>query len=375
MKIVIFGLTVTSSWGNGHATLWRGLCKALARRGHSVVFFEREVPYYAEQRDLPYLEGCWLNVYRDWAELLPIARKEVAEADVAMTTSYCCDAVAASDVILNSRARVKAFYDLDTPVTLDRLKAGEQVAYLPPQGLADFDLVLSYTGGRALDELQSRLGAKRVAPLYGHVDPAVHHPVPPVEAYRSDLSYLGTYAADRQAALEQLFIEPARRLAGKSFLIGGAQYPQDFPWTPNIRFVRHMPPPEHPAFFGSSRLTLNVTRKAMADYGHCPSGRLFEAAACGCPVLSDTWDGLDQFYVPGEEILIARSTDDSVAAMELTDAEIRRIARAARDRTMAEHTSERRAIDFEDAVEDALADLPPPAALAGSCDPVNASGR
>ena len=260
-------------------------------------------------------------------------------------------------MILNSRAAVKAFYDLDTPVTLDNLAAGEQVAYVPPQGLGDFDLVLSYTGGRALNELRDRLGARRVVPLYGHVDPAVHHPVAPTDVCRCDLSYLGTYAADRQAALEQLFIEPARRLPGKSFLIGGAKYPSDFPWTENIRFVRHMPPPEHPAFFSSSRLTLNVTRKAMADYGHCPSGRLFEAAACGCPVLSDTWDGLDEFYVPGAEILIARTFDDTVAAMELSDAEVRRIANAARERTLAEHTSERRAIDFEDAVEDTLAEV------------------
>jgi spore maturation protein CgeB len=357
MKVVIFGLTVTSSWGNGHATLWRGLCKALARRGHSVVFFEREVPYYAEQRDLDYLEGCWLNVYRDWADLLPVARREVADADVAMTTSYCYDAVAAADVILSSNAKVKAFYDLDAPVTLDNLRAGEQVAYIPPAGLGDFDLVLSYTGGRTLDELRERLGARRVAPLYGHVDPAVHHPVASVETFRCDLSYLGTYAADRQPALESLFIEPARRLPSRSFLIGGAKYPQDFPWTDNIRFLRHMPPPEHPPFFSSSGLTLNVTRKAMAEYGHCPSGRLFEAAACGCPVLSDWWDGLDQFYTPGEEILIARTPEDSVAALELSDREIKRIAGAARERTMAAHTSEQRAIDFEDVVEDTLAEV------------------
>jgi spore maturation protein CgeB len=152
--------------------------------------------------------------------------------------------------------------------------------------------------------------------------------------------------------LEQLFIEPARRLPPKRFLIAGAQYPQDFPWTDNIWFVKHLPPAEHPAFFCSSRLTLNVTRKAMADGGHCPSGRLFESAACGCPVLSDWWEGLDQFYEPGAEILIARTPEDSVAAMELSDEQIRRIALAARERTLAEHTSDQRARDLEDALED-----------------------
>ena len=358
MKIVIFGLTVTSSWGNGHATLWRGLCKALARRGHSVVFFERDVPYYAEQRDLPYLEGCWLDVYDDWGEVLPRARAEVADADVALTTSYCPDAVAAADVILNSRVPVKAFYDLDTPVTLDRLRAGEHVAYLPPRGLGDFDLVMSYTGGRALDEVRDRLGARNVVPLYGHVDPTVHHPVPPEDQYRCDLSYLGTYAPDRQAAVERLFIDPARRLPDKRFLIGGSMYPADFPWTDNLWFVKHMPPPLHPAFFSSSRLTLNVTRAAMAEFGHCPSGRLFEAAACGCPVLTDEWDGLGEFYEVGSEMLVARTADDVVAAMRLSDKELRQIADAARERTLTSHTSERRAADFEVAVQSATNAVP-----------------
>jgi spore maturation protein CgeB len=366
MKIVIFGLTVTSSWGNGHATLWRGLCKALARRGHSVVFFEREAPYYASQRDLPYLEGCWLDVYGAWDEVLPRVHRELADADVVMTTSYCPDAVAVADVMLGSRARLKVFYDLDTPVTLSRLSSGEPVAYLGPGGLADFDLVLSYTGGRALDELRVRLGARRVAPLYGHVDPATHHPVPPSSRYVSDLSYLGTYAGDRQAALEELFIEPARRLPERRFFIGGAQYPQDFPWTANIHFARHVPPPEHPAFFCSSRLTLNVTRRAMAEMGHCPSGRLFEAAACGCPLLSDWWEGLDHFYQPGTEILITRSAADTVDALQLSDAELRRIADAGRERTWAEHTSERRARDLEDLLHDALTTTP---GAATSADP------
>lgn len=348
MKLVIFGLTVTSSWGNGHATLWRGLCRAMARRGHSIVFFEREVPYYASQRDLAYLEGCWLDLYRDWAEVLARARREVADADVAISTSYCPDALDAAELILGSRARLKVFYDLDTPITLDRLRSGERVPYLPPRGLGDFDLVLSYTGGGALEELRSRLGARRALPLYGHVDPAAHHPVPPTEKYRCGLSYLGTYAADRQAALEALFLEPARRLPRQRFLIGGAQYPQDFPWTPNIYFVRHMPPAAHPPFYCSSRLTLNATRRAMAEMGHCPSGRLFEAAACGCPLVSDWWEGLGDFYEPGAEVLIARTPEETVAAMELSDRELGRIGAAARERTLAQHTSERRARDLEE---------------------------
>jgi spore maturation protein CgeB len=351
MKLVIFGLTISSSWGNGHATLWRGLCRALARRGHRVVFFEKDVPYYASHRDYSEIPGGELVLYRDWEEVLPRAQRELSDADVAMSTSYCPDAQPAADLLLSSPAGRKVFYDLDAPVTLDRVRAGENVDYIPAQGLADFDLVLSYTGGSALEDLKTRLGARRTAPLYGSVDPEAHRPVDPVEAYRADVSYLGTYAADRQGALEALFIEPARQLPGRRFVIGGAQYPADFPWTSNIFFVRHMPPAEHPAFYCSSRLTLNVTRRAMAEFGWCPSGRLFEAAACGVPILSDWWEGLDAFFTPGSEILIAKDTQEAMGAIQKSDEELRRIAQAARERTLAEHTAEQRVKELEEALE------------------------
>jgi spore maturation protein CgeB len=169
--------------------------------------------------------------------------------------------------------------------------------------------------------------------------------------YQADLSYLGTYAADRQSALEELFVEPARRAAHRRFVIGGAQYPESFPWASNIYFVRHLPPGEHPSFFSSSALTLNVTRRAMAEMGFCPSGRLFEAAACGVPILTDSWDGLDSFFSPDEEILITRSTDDTLAALDRPREELARIAAAARERTLSEHTADRRALDLETALD------------------------
>ncbi|HEU4559332.1 MAG TPA: glycosyltransferase, partial [Longimicrobium sp.] len=214
-----------------------------------------------------------------------------------------------------------------------------------------FDLVLSFTGGPALAELRTRLGARRTAPLYGHVDPDVHRPVPPLEGEFADVSYLGTYAADRQAALEALFIEPARRMPERRFLIAGAQYPHDFPWTDNVFFRRHLPPAEHPAFFCSSALTVNVTRRAMAEMGCCPSGRLFEAAACGVPILSDTWDGLSAFFTPGGEILTASTTDEAMEAISLPREELARIAAAARERVLAEHTSDVRARELEELLD------------------------
>jgi spore maturation protein CgeB len=309
------------------------------------VFYERDVPYYASARDLYQLERGELVLYPDWEGIRQRAKRDIADADVAMVTSYCPDALPATDIVVE-RSRLSVFYDLDTPITLMRLRRGEAVEYIGSAGLSNFDQVLSYTGGPALEELRSRLGARRVAPLYGHVDPDVHRPADPVERYRAHLSYLGTYAADRQAALRALFIEAAHMRPQRRFLMGGAQYPADFPWSSNIYFVRHLPPSEHPAFFSSSRMTLNVTRREMAEMGWCPSGRLFEAAACGTPVLSDDWDGLDFFFSPGREILVAKDTDDAVAALDLSDAEIRRIGRAARERALTEHTSTHRAAEL-----------------------------
>ncbi len=351
MKLLVFGLTISSSWGNGHATLWRGLAKALARQRHQLVFFERDVPYYAAARDLYDVPGGELVLYGEWNEIALHAQRHVLDADVAIVTSYGPDALVATDLIASHGRGLRVFYDLDTPVTLALLASGGNVPYVGGRGLVDFDLVLSYTGGAALAELRSRLGARRVAPLYGHVDPEVHRPAAPLPHYRADLSYLGTYSADRQSGLETFMINPARQRLERRFLIGGAQYPQDFPWSPNIYFVRHLPPTEHPAFFSSSRLTLNVTRAAMARCGWCPSGRLFEAAACGAPVLTDGWDGLDDFFTPGSEILVARTQADALAALDLDDGELARIGGAARERTLDQHTSARRAEELIAALE------------------------
>lgn len=353
MHVVVFGLTISSAWGNGHATPWRGLCRALSRRGHRVTFFERDVPYYAAHRDAPSPEGCDLRLYRDWDEVAATARRLIQSADVEIVTSYCPDAQCASDLLLDAASGLRVYYDLDAPVTLDRLERGERVDYVPRQGLAPFDLVLSFTGGAALDALRTQLGARAVEPLYGGVDPDAHRPVDAPAEECFDLTYLGTYAEDRQVALEALFIEPARQRPDCRFAIAGSQYPAaGFPWQPNIFYLSHMPPPDHPAFYCASRLTLNITRGAMARMGYCPSGRLFEAAACGTPIVSDWWVGLDTFFEPGAEILIARDTDDVLAAIAMSDEDRRRIGRAARERALAEHTAEARAKEFERYVGD-----------------------
>ena len=342
MNIVIFGLTVSSSWGNGHATLWRSLIKALLRRGHRVLFYEKDVPYYAGTRDLHELgAGGTLVLYGDFDELRGAASVELDRADLAICTSYCPDGAQAASLILHSKAAIKCFYDLDTPVTLDALAKNVPVSYLPADGLSGFDLVLSYTGGRALEELRTKLGARVVAALYGSVDPELHRPVPARAELACAVSYLGTYAEDRQDQLERLFMQPALALEQERFLIGGSQYPAGLTWPGNVEILKHLPPQDHSAFFSSSRLTLNITRRAMADYGYCPSGRLFEAAACGTPILSDP------FFVPGKEILVVRSAEEAIAATQRSDESLRQMGEAARSRALREHTGEARILELE----------------------------
>ncbi len=339
MKIVIFGLTISSAWGNGHATLLRGLFRALHAGGHEVHFFERNTPYYAAHRDAQSFPYVNLHLYSDWLEVITEARQELLDCDAGIITSYCQDGAAASELLLDVRPPRTVFYDMDTPVTLSRLELGESVSYLPPGGLADFDLVLSYTGGRSLDLIRTKLGAQRVSPLYGWVDPDAYFPAATEPRYQSSLSYLGTYSADRQAAFEELFIMPARQLNGSRFVVGGAMYQDADSWPSNVDHFEHVAPPDHRAFYSSSAVTLNITRASMAAMGYCPSGRIFEASACGIAVLSDYWGGLETFLEPGKEILLAASTKDVLSALSMDNNEIKRIGKAGRERTLDCHTA------------------------------------
>jgi spore maturation protein CgeB len=343
VKIVIFGLSVSSSWGNGHATVWRGLIDSLSEWGHVVIFFERDVPYYAAHRDRVQLEQGEVIVYSTWEEARPIAEHHLIDADAAVVTSLCPDAAQASEVVLASSIALKAFYDLETPVTLERAKSGAPLPYIPIGGLRDFDLVLSMTGGTALDDLKTTLGAKRTAALYPSVDPRVHVPTAPSDEFKADMSFLGAYTPDRQRALEDLFIQPARFARTKRFVIAGSQYPAEISWPENIKRVMHVFPDQQAAFYCSSQLTLSIARKPMSAMGHCPSGQLFEAAACGVPIISDDWRGVTEFFEPGREILIVHTPQDALVALSLSPSTLEKMGQAAKERALAEHTAKHRA--------------------------------
>lgn len=343
MRIVVFGRSISSSWANRHASVWRALAGGLAELGHELVFFERDAPYFAAHRDMPQLARGRLHVYDDWSRVRAYASAALARADAAIVTSGCADGRAAAELVLASRASVRAFYDLDTPLTLERLSARQWPDYLPVRGLRDFDLVLSVVGGPALDAVRRWLGARAVAPLHGSVDPLLHAPIA-LEPAVVDLSYLGTYSTDRQGSLERLLLEPARRRPTRAFAVGGAMYPSHLSWPPNVSVTTHVPSSRHAGFYRASRLTLNLTRGPMARYGHCPSVRLFEAAACGVPVLSDRWAGVEDFFVPGREILLASDADEAIAAIERSD--LAAVGAAARERVLASHTARHRASEL-----------------------------
>lgn len=355
MKIVVFGLSVTSSWGNGHATTYRALLTGLRRRGHQIIFFEKNEEWYASNRDLPNPEFCRVHLFENWRSVLGAARRELADCDVAVVGSYFADGIQAANEIASSRAPVKAFYDIDTPVTVSSLQAGG-APYLRPEQVNIFDLYLSFTGGPILAHLESKFGARRAVPCYCSFEPKVYYPRGRFCRYDCDLSYMGTYAADRQAKLDELFIGTARALPEKRFLLAGPQYPASVKCPANIRRIRHLSPRWHPHFYSSSRLTLNLTRKQMVNWGYSPSVRLFEAAACGCAIVSDAWPGLESFFSVGEEILLAESGRDVVTLLtEAGDSELRKVGEAARARVIEEHSSERRAEEFEKHVSQASA--------------------
>ena len=350
MKIVICGLAITSSWGNGHATTYRALVRALDARGHEVVFFERDLEWYASNRDMPEPPFCRVHIYDRWEEVRPRLRRELSDADVAIIGSYFPDGVAVASEILDSRAPVKAFYDIDTPITISKLRTGDE-EYLRRDQIPGFDLYFSFTGGPMLREIESRFGARRAVPLYCSFDPTRYRLCEVDAKYRCDLSYMGTYAPDRQSTLNELLCEPARFLRGRQFIVAGPQYPAEIRWPNNVKRIIHLEPKFHPPFYCSSRFTLNLTRKQMIAVGYSPSVRLFEAAGCGAAIVSDRWEGLESFFIPEREILLANSREDVVGFLNhFSDQQVREIGRRAQERVLREHSAEKRAMQFEEFV-------------------------
>jgi spore maturation protein CgeB len=356
LRIVILGLSITSSWGNGHATTFRGLVRELAARGHDVLFLERDVPWYADNRDLPHPPYGRTELYGSLAELQGRFAPEVREADAVIVGSYVPEGVAVGQWAQRTARGVKAFYDIDTPVTLAKLARGD-FEYLSPELIPGYDLYLSFAGGPALTRLEREYGSPRARPFYCSVDPALYAPqdAPP----EWDLGYMGTYSDDRQQPLDWLLTEPARQWPEGRFVVAGPQYPDTILWPANVARIEHLPPAAHRAFYNRQRWTLNITRADMAAVGYSPSVRLFEAAACGVPILSDYWDGLETFFALDTEIMVTRSPEETLRALrEVPEEERRAIGARARARVLAAHTAAHRAAELESYLNEARETTP-----------------
>lgn len=351
MRIVILGLSITSSWGNGHATTYRALVAALVARGHEVLFLERDVPWYAANRDLLYPPYGQTALYHDLAELDERFAAPVRHADLVIVGSYVPEGRAVCAWALATARGVTALYDIDTPVTLAAL-ARDACEYLARALVPRFDLYLSFTGGPTLRRLETAFGARRARPLYCAVDPAQYFPEP--VARRWDLGYMGTYGADRQEKVERLLLEPARRLPNLRFVVAGPQYPDDVAWPANVERIVHLPPAEHRRFYNAQRFTLSITRADMVRAGYSPRGGLFEAGACATPILSDWWEGLDSFFTPGEQIVVVDDAEAVVEALlHLREEDRLRLGARARERVLAAHTPRHRAEALEGYVQEA----------------------
>ncbi len=344
MNIVILGLSITSSWGNGHATTFRGLVRALVELGHDVLFLERDAPWYAENRDLPRPPWGDTVLYESLSELQEKFGKAVRQADFVIVGSYVPEGIAVGEWVTRTAQGLTAFYDIDTPVTLAQLQQ-EKCAYLSRSLIPAYDLYLSFAGGPVLTTLETEYGARHARPLFCAFDPEIYFPESQEVCW--DLAYMGTYSDDRQPPLTRLLLKPAERWPAGRFLVAGPQYPADIDWPPNVARREHLPPDRHRAFYNQQRFTLNITRADMVRLGWSPSVRLFEAAACGIPIISDWWEGMDSFFQPDKEIFIAHSTEDTLRFLhDITEAQRLAVGEKARARALTQHTAAHRAAEL-----------------------------
>jgi spore maturation protein CgeB len=345
LRIVILGLSITSSWGNGHATTYRALVRELCARGHDVLFLERDAEWYASNRDMPKPPFGVTRLYASVGQLRRRFAEQIRKADLVIVGSYVPEGAQIGEWITKTASGLVAFYDIDTPVTLAGLTKGD-LNYLSRDLIPRYHLYLSFTGGPTLRLLEKRYRSPMARALYCSVDPAIYfsEELP----MKWDLGYMGTYSDDRQPTLDRLLLQPAQLWKEGRFVVAGPQYPRSIRWPKNVRRFSHLSPRKHRRFYNSQRFTLNVTRASMIEAGHSPSVRLFEAAACGTPIISDFWEGIETILKPGKEILIARSPQETLEYLrDLQEGERRRIGERARTRVLQHHTAAHRALELE----------------------------
>ncbi|WP_018480108.1 CgeB family protein [Pontibacter roseus] len=348
LNIAFFGSSLVSAYWNGAATYYRGIVRALNERGHSVTFYEPDAYDRQQNRDMPDPDWAKVVVYEATEEAVYRCLEQAAEADMVVKASGVgvFDELLEREVLkLQTAERLVVFWDVDAPATLDRVHHNPQDQFLSL--IPQYDMVLTYGGGDPVVNAYEALGAKKCVPIYNALDTATHFPVEPDERFACDLAFLGNRLPDREARVEEFFLNPAATMPDKKFIIGGSGWGDKF-MSDNVTYIGHVYTKDHNAFNCTPKAVLNISRESMARYGFSPATRVFEAAGAGACIITDYWEGIDFFFEPGKEILVAKSGEEVAAILaDLTEEKAKSIGEAAYKKVLDAHTYSHRAEQLE----------------------------
>lgn len=353
LHIAFFGSSLVSAYWNGAATYYRGIIRALHARGHQVTFYEPNAYGRQQHRDIP---------DPDWAKVVVYPGDDENQAFQAVLQAQGADLIVKASGVgvydelleravldLRKTGSMVAFWDVDAPVTLDRMENNPNDPFR--QLVSEYDVILTYGGGDPVVRAYRDFGARQCVPIYNALDPHTHYPVPADKRFAGDLGFLGNRLPDREARVEEFFLKVAERLPGRQFVLGGNGW-QDKPMSANVRYLGHVYTRDHNAFNGSAKAVLNINRESMARYGFSPPTRIFEAAGAGACLITDQWPGIDLFLEPGREVLVAsRGEEVAQLLLDLTPEKAQAVGQAACRRVLSEHTYGHRAEQLEKALQ------------------------
>lgn len=352
MKFSFFGSSLVSAYWNGAATYYRGIIRAMHERGHQVTFYEPDAYDRQKNRDIDDPEWAKVIVYQPTEKEVLNALELASDADVIIKTSGVgvFDEFLEKEVLrFQQEGKLVIFWDVDAPATLDRVHEGDETFRdLIPQ----YDLILTYGGGEPVIEAYQLLGARKCYPVYNALDPSTHYPVPSSEQFRGDLVFLGNRLSDREKRVEEFFLEVAAELPEQKFILGGNGW-HDKPLTNNVQYIGHVYTKDHNVLNCSCKAVLNISRNSMARYGFSPATRVFEAAGAAACIITDYWEGIDFFFEPGKEILVANNGSEVKEILSsLTTERAAEIGRAALQRVLSQHTYTNRALELDDILKE-----------------------
>jgi spore maturation protein CgeB len=355
MKFAFFGSSLVSAYWNGAATYYRGIIRAMNERGHQVTFYEPDAYDRQKNRDIADPDWATIKVYQPTVKDVYKALEEAKQADIIVKTSGVgvFDELLEKEVLnLQLKGKFVIFWDVDAPATLDRVKYndGDYFKALIPK----YDMILTYGGGDPVVNTYKSFGAKNCFPIYNALDPSTHHPVPKEERFDADLAFLGNRLPDREKRVEEFFLKVAESLPEQQFILGGNGW-HDKPMSANINYLGHVYTKDHNALNCSPKAVLNISRDSMASYGFSPATRVFEAAGAGACLITDYWIGIDFFFEPGKEIMVAKSGDEVKEILAgLTAEKAREIGQAALIKVLDKHTYAHRAIELDKILKNEL---------------------